>query len=174
MTNIINKRADFDSPWKEILTAYFPQAMQFFFPETDVLINWERPYEFLDKEFQQITREAEQGKRYADQLVKVWQIQGEQLWLLVHVEIQGKKEDNFGQRMFSYNYRIFDSFGQPAISLAILCDTNREWRPSNYGYNYPQTKLNFEFGSIKLLDYEQRWQELENSKNPFATVLWRI
>jgi hypothetical protein len=171
MTNIINKRADFDSPWKEILTAYFPQAMQFFFPETDVLINWERPYEFLDKEFQQITREAEQGKRYADQLVKVWQIQGEQLWLLVHVEIQGKKEDNFGQRIFTYNYRIFDSFGQPAISLAILCDTNREWRPSNYGYNYPQTKLNFEFGSIKLLDYEQRWQELENSKNPFATVV---
>ncbi|MFM5886780.1 MAG: hypothetical protein ACKOQS_00580, partial [Dolichospermum sp.] len=85
MTNIIHKRADFDSPWKEILTAYFPQAMQFFFPETKALINWERPYEFLDKEFQQITREAEQGKRYADQLVKVWQIQGEQLWLLVHV-----------------------------------------------------------------------------------------
>ncbi|MFM6593738.1 MAG: DUF4351 domain-containing protein, partial [Dolichospermum sp.] len=67
--------------------------------------------------------------------------------------------------------RIFDSFGQPATSLAILCDTNREWRPSNYGYNYPQTKLNFEFGSIKLLDYQQQWQELENSKNPFATVV---
>ena len=70
----------------------------FFFPETYALIDWERPYEFLDKEFQQITREAEQGKRYADQLVKVWQIQGEQLWLLVHVEIQAKKEDNFGKK----------------------------------------------------------------------------
>ncbi len=74
MTNV-NERADFDSPWKEILEAYFPQAMRFFFPETAALIDWERPYEFLDKEFQQISREAEQGKRYADQLVKVWQIQ---------------------------------------------------------------------------------------------------
>ncbi|MFM6782238.1 MAG: hypothetical protein ACKPKU_14150, partial [Dolichospermum sp.] len=27
------------------------------------------------------------------------------------------------------------------------------------------------FGSIKLLDYQQQWQELENSKNPFATVV---
>ena len=38
------ERADNDSPWKEILEAYFPQAMQFFFPETAALINWERPH----------------------------------------------------------------------------------------------------------------------------------
>ncbi|MGV0105428.1 hypothetical protein NSTCB13_04161 [Nostoc sp. DSM 114160] len=58
MTNIndvydgLHLRADFDSPWKEIIEVYFPQAMHFFFPETSALINWERPYEFLDKEFQ--------------------------------------------------------------------------------------------------------------------------
>ena len=54
------ERVDNDSPWKEILEAYFPQAMQFFFPQTAALINWERPHEFLDKEFQQIARDAEQ------------------------------------------------------------------------------------------------------------------
>lgn len=73
--------------------------------------------------------------------------------------------------MFTYNFRIFDRFDQPATSLAILCDQNREWRPSNYSYNYPNTRLNFEFGSIKLLDYESRFHELENSNNPFATVV---
>ncbi|MEH2036947.1 DUF4351 domain-containing protein [Nostoc sp.] len=166
-----SERADFDSPWKEIIEAYFPQAMHFFFPETYALIDWERPYEFLDKEFQQIAREAEQGKRYADQLVKVWQTQGEELWLLIHVEIQAQKEDNFPKRMFTYNFRIFDRFDRPAISLAILCDPNRGWRPSNYSYNYPNTRLIFEFGSIKLLDYENRFRELENSDNPFATVV---
>lgn len=170
MTNL-HDRADFDSPWKEILEAYFPQAMQFFFAETAALIDWERPYKFLNKEFQQIAREAEQGKRYADQLVKVWQTAGQELWLLVHVEIQGQKEDHFSKRMFTYNFRIFDRFDQPAISLAILCDTNREWRPNNYSYNYPQTRLDFEFGSVKLLDYQDRWEELENNNNPFATVV---
>jgi hypothetical protein len=170
MTNY-SDRADFDSPWKEIIEAYFPQAMHFFFPETSALIDWERPYEFLDKEFQQISREAEQGKRYADQLVKVWQIKGEELWLLIDVEIQAQKEDNFSKRMFTYNFRIFDRFDKPAISLPILCDPNREWRPNNYSYNYPNTRLDFEFGSIKLLDYESRFHELENSDNPFATVV---
>ncbi|NEU77850.1 DUF4351 domain-containing protein [Nostoc sp. UIC 10630] len=165
------ERADNDSPWKEILEAYFPQAMQFFFPQTAALINWERPHEFLDKEFQQIARDAELGRRYADKLVKVWQIQGEEIWLLIHVEVQAKSEDAFAQRMFSYNLRIFDKFAQPAISLAILCDADPTWRPNQYSYNYPDCGLNFRFGTIKLLDYQQQWTELENSDNPFATVV---
>ena len=165
------ERADNDSPWKEILEAYFPQALQFFFPQTAELINWKRPHEFLDKEFQQIAREAELGRRYADKLVKVWQIQGQETWLLIHVEIQAKSEDTFAARMFSYNLRIFDRFAKPAISLAILCDTDQRWRPYQYSYNYPNTSLNFEFGTVKLLDYQNHWTELEASDNPFATVV---
>jgi hypothetical protein len=65
-------RTDLDGPWKDVLRGYFPQALQFFFPNTAALVDWERPYEFLDKELLQITREAEVGKRYADLLVKVW------------------------------------------------------------------------------------------------------
>lgn len=73
--------------------------------------------------------------------------------------------------MFSYNLRIFDRFAKPAISLAILCDTDQRWRPYQYSYNYPNTSLNFEFGTVKLLDYQNHWAELEASDNPFATVV---
>ena len=165
------ERADNDSPWKEILEAYFPQAMQFFFPQTAALIDWKRPHEFLDKEFQQIAREAEQGRRYADKLVKVWQTNGEETWLLIHAEIQAKPEDIFPQRMFTYNLRIFDKFSKPTISLAILCDTDANWRPNQYSYDFPDCSLHFRFGSVKLLDYQNRWTELEASDNPFATVV---
>ncbi|NJR18719.1 MAG: DUF4351 domain-containing protein [Calothrix sp. CSU_2_0] len=164
-------RADNDSPWKEILEAYFPQAMQFFFPQTAALINWERPHEFLDKEFQQIDRDAVQGRRYADKLVRVWKLNGEEIWLLIHVEIQAESEEEFEERMFLYNLRIFDKFAKPAISVAILCDSRSDWRPHQYSYNYPDTRLNFEFGTVKLIDYKNRWAELEVSKNPFATVV---
>ncbi|MGF1674362.1 MAG: DUF4351 domain-containing protein [Rivularia sp. (in: cyanobacteria)] len=164
-------RADNDSPWKEILEAYFPQAMQFFFPQTAALINWQRPHEFLDKEFQQIDRDAAQGRRYTDKLVRVWQLNGEEIWLLIHVEIQAESEDEFKKRMFLYNLRIFDKFAKPAISVAILCDSSTDWRPHQYSYNYPDTRLNFEFGTVKLIDYQNRWEELEASDNPFATVV---
>jgi hypothetical protein len=44
-------RTDQDSPWKQILRQYFPQAIQFFFPPVASLIDWREPPEFLDKEF---------------------------------------------------------------------------------------------------------------------------
>ncbi len=164
-------RADLDSPWKEILRAYFPQAIAFFFPQTAALIDWNRPYELLDKEFQQITRDAKLGKRYADQLVKVWRVDGTELWLLIHIEVQAQSEKAFEQRMFTYNLRIFDRYQQIPISLAILCDESDHWRPHQYEANYPDTKLNFEFGTVKLIDYQTGWAELERSENPFAMVV---
>jgi hypothetical protein len=170
-------RADLDSPWKDILRAYFPQAITFFFPQTDALIDWSKPYEFLDKEFQAVSQDAELGRRYADQLVKVWLKGGEQIWLLLHLEVQSQSETGFEERMFTYSIRIFDQFRQVPISLAILCDESLSWRPSRYEADYPDTSLNFRFGTVKLLDWRDagaprvRMDELESSDNPFATVV---
>ena len=84
------QRSDYDNPWKEALSLYFQPFMAFFFPQIESNIDWDKGYEFLDKEFQQIVREAEQGKIYADKLVKVWQKNGSEIWLLIHVEIQSQ------------------------------------------------------------------------------------
>jgi len=164
-------RSDQDSPWKDVLRQYFPEAIAFFFPATAQWIDWRKPITFLDKEFQQIAIDAEIGRRYADQLVKVWRKRGKELYLLLHVEVQAKPEANFTERMLIYNQRIFDLFHHPAISPAILCDGNAKWRPNRYEFDYPGTRLSFEFDTAKLLDYRQRWDELEQSPNPFAVVV---
>lgn len=164
-------RTDADSPWKDILRAYFRPAITFFFPQTAQQIDWQHPYEFLDKEFQQISPTAEFGRRYTDQLVKVWQKQGEPLWLLIHIEIQAKPEANFAERMLVYHLRIFDRFHTHPVSLAILCDGNAQWRPDRYCFSHPDTEVLFRFGMVKLLDYRDRWTELEQSQNPFAVVV---
>jgi hypothetical protein len=164
-------RSDQDSPWKDILRQYFQDAIAFFFPQTAARIDWHRPHEFLDKEFQQIAPEAAIGKRYADQLVKVWLKRGQELWLLVHIEVQAKAEANFAERMLVYHLRIFDRFHSHATSLAILCDANAQWRPNRYHIGNPDTELTFRFGMVKLLDYRDRWTELERDRNPFAVVV---
>jgi Domain of unknown function (DUF4351) len=164
-------RTDQDSPWKEVLRQYFPEAITFFFPATANLIDWGRPIEFLDKEFQQISPDAEIGRRYADQLVKVWSLEGQEVFLLLHLEVQAKPEDIFAERLFIYNIRIFELYHHPAISLAILCDSNPDWRPDTYQFNYPDTQLNFKFTAVKLLDYQAQWATLEQSRSPFATVV---
>ena len=65
------EQADYDSPWKEMLEGYFEEFMAFFFPEIAADIEWELGYQFLDKELQQVVRDAELGRRVADKLVKV-------------------------------------------------------------------------------------------------------
>ena len=166
-----NDRADADSPWKLILRQYFQQAIEFFFPNIAEQIDWTIPVEFLDKEFMQLTPSSEIGKRLADQLVKVYQKGGNSIILLIHLEVQAEPEDIFPERIFTYLIRIFDYFHQVPISLAILCDSDKDWRPSEYNLTTFGSSLQFNFTSVKLLDYEARWDELEASQNVFATIV---
>ena len=163
--------ADYDSPWKEALDRYFEPFLAFFFPPAHADIDWARRYEMLDKELQKIIRTAKQGRRLVDKLVKVWLKNGEERWLLIHVEVQAGRERDFARRMLVYNYRIFDRYGQEMISLAVLADDDPDWRPSRYEYGRWGCRTGIEFRSVKLLDYAARWQALEADPNPFATVV---
>ena len=83
---MIEQRTDYDSPWKEVIEAYFPRFLEFFFPLAYSVIDWTRPYEFLDTELQQLEPDAEMGKVLVDKFAKVWLLEGIQAWVLVHVE----------------------------------------------------------------------------------------
>ncbi|MGF1988860.1 MAG: cytosolic protein [Nostoc sp. ZfuVER08] len=164
-------QTEYDSPWKQILQLYFQDFMLFFFPQAHSEIDWSRGFEFLDKELQQVVRDAELGKRLIDKLVKIYRIGGEEEWLLIHVEIQSQEETDFPRRMFVYNYRIFDRYNRSVASLAVLGDDNIKWRPNQFGYELFGCTVDFQFPVIKLLDYQQRLTELESSRSPFATVV---
>jgi Domain of unknown function (DUF4351) len=111
------------------------------------------------------------GRRYADQLVKVWLKTGKSLWLLVHLEVQSQSETGFEERMFTYCLRIFDQFHKIPTSLAILCDESKTWRPQSYSIEYPDSSIHFRFGIVKLIDFWNCWEELEQIPNPFAVVV---
>jgi hypothetical protein len=55
---------DFDTPWKDVLETYFEDFVSFFFPQAYAGIDWSQGFEFLDKELQQVVRDAELGKRH--------------------------------------------------------------------------------------------------------------
>jgi hypothetical protein len=170
MSAMVQPRADQDSPWKLVLRQYFQEAIEFFFPDIAKVVDWTKPIEYLDKEFQQITPDAELGRRFADQLVKVYRKNGRAIILLIHLEVQATPEKDFAERMFIYAIRIFEYFHQFPVSLAILCDAKQNWRPTHYGATTPGSTLQFDFTAVKLLDYQTKWNQLEASHNPFAVV----
>jgi len=47
---------------------YFKEFIDFFFREMAADLDWSRGYVFLDKELQQVAREAALGRRYVDKL----------------------------------------------------------------------------------------------------------
>lgn len=154
---------DYDSPWKEALERYFPEAHED--------IDWSRGYEFLDKELQQVVRDAASGKRHVDKLAKVWRKGGAEVWVLVHVEVQAQVDADFAERMYQYNYRLFDRYHRQVASLGVLADTHAGWRPDGYGYALWGCRVSLRFPVVKLLDYEAQWESLEQSSNPFAIMV---
>lgn len=162
---------DYDSPWKEIIELYFPRFLEFFFTQAYAEIDWKRPYEFLDNELQQLEPDAEIGRRLVDKVAKVWLLDGEEAWVLVHVEVQGQYDSQFAERMYTYNYRLFDRHKKRVISLAVLADEQANWRPNSYSYQLGGCRVSLEFPIAKLLDYEATWETLEQTTNPFGIIV---
>lgn len=165
------QNTDYDVPWKTFIELYFHDFMTFFFPVITADIDWSKPIRFLDKELQKVVRDAEIPKRYADKLVEVYRLSGEKAIVICHVEVQNEGEPNFGARMYNYNYRLRDRYNCPIVSLAILTDDSKTWRPSGFQDELWGCLTDFKFPIVKLLDYQENWAALEASRNPFAVVV---
>jgi len=106
-----------------------------------------------------------------DKLAQVWRQDGAEAWVLVHVEVQSQEDAAFAERMYVYNYRLYDRYHRRVASLAILGDERPGWRPERFGYELWGCEVGLRFPTVKLLDYRARWAELEASRNPFAVVV---
>lgn len=162
---------NWDNAWKEVLTHLFREFLQFFFPRIYREVDFSRGYVFLDKELAKIIKTASVGGRIVDKLAKVYLKNGEEKWLLIHIEVQSYRDENFPERMFIYNYRIYDRYRREVISLALLADADENYRPNQFRIARWGFECKFRFPAIKLLDYRYKFEALRSQKNPFAMVL---
>ncbi|MBK9050934.1 MAG: cytosolic protein [Chloroflexi bacterium] len=160
-----------DSPWKEILEQFFPEFLAFFFPLVHTRLDWSKGYSFKDKELQRVVREAQTKSRRVDKLAAVYLQGGVEVWVLIHIEIQGQAEAEFPERMFIYHYRIYDRYRVPVASLALLTDDQASWRPQQYQHELFGCRATLDFPSVKLLDYREHWDALTSHASPFALVV---
>ncbi|BAZ36712.1 hypothetical protein NIES4101_26320 (plasmid) [Calothrix sp. NIES-4101] len=166
-----NPPTAYDSPWKDILQIYFEEFILFFLPNVHTQIDWTKPIEFLDKELEEVVKDAEIGRRFADKLVKIYLTNGSEEWILIHIEVQAQQESNFAERVYIYSSRIYSKYNKKVVSIAVLGDDNPNWKPSQFGYSLFGYTLNVEYPIIKLLDYQQQQPQLSASNNPFAIVV---
>jgi len=153
------------------LDEYLEDFFALFFPRAHAEIDWARGVTFLDKELQQVVRDADLGRQIVDKLVQVWRRDGVDAWVLAHIEVQSQEEAIFAHRMFVYYYRLLDRYARQVASFAVLGDERPGWRPAHYETALWGCELRFTYPIVKLRDYRARRAELEASDNPFATVV---
>ncbi len=158
-----------DILWKGILEDLFEEFLTYFYPESNEIFDFSKGFEFLDKELEQLMFPSSTKYRIADKLVKVHTTEGEEKWVLIHLEVQGYEDKQFAERMFTYYYRIWDKYRQKIAALALFTDDKENYRPSKFEMSFLDTSLHFSYKTIKLSDYKP--SDFQKSDNPFAIVL---
>jgi hypothetical protein len=111
------------------------------------------------------------GRGYIDKLFSVFLRDGTEKWLILHLETQHDKDPDFEKRMLVYWYRIFDKYDRAVASMAVLADTNKSWRPTQYHNKIWGSEITRKFETMKLVDYRGSEEALKKSENPFAWIV---
>lgn len=107
-----------------------------------------------------------------DKLVKVFTRDGNEEWILVHVEVQAQYQKDFARRMFTYFYRILDKYQKPITAYAIFTEAGMVVRPNSFAIEYMGTSLRYTFNTYKISGDND--EELRVSNNPFAIVVLTV
>jgi hypothetical protein len=163
--------SDQDNAWKELLDLHFREFMEFFFPTIAAEIDWTRKPVFLDKELPKLEPANTSGARIADKLAQVWRLDGGEIYVMLHSEIQGRARAEFNRRMYVYNYRISDRDKAEVVSLGVVTGSVKNVALGRYETERWGCRVLFEFPVVKITDWRGREAELERSRNPFALVV---
>lgn len=128
----------------------FQEFIQFFALDIYDDIDFSKPPDFLKQELYKEIIDEKKGKLIADEIVKVFLKNGEEKWILIHVEVQGSADENFGERMLRYFYRIYDQFNRKVYALALITDHEVE-NANGFHYSYYDTKVDYTYHENKLL-----------------------
>ena len=157
-----------DGGWKEIIKDYTEEFFRFFLPKMHKAIDFSKGVSFLDKELNEIVSDSDNIKREADLLLEVCLKVGITKLILIHLEVQSYRDDSFPERMYVYNYRIYDKYRKNIVSIALLIDNSMNYRPGSFTLGQFDCAVHFSFPVIKLLDFADA-AATENN-NPFSIV----
>jgi hypothetical protein len=159
-----------DILWKGMIEEVMEDLLLFVDPGIGKELDLDRGFEFLDKELAEIYPDAKKpaNSRVVDKLVKIFLRDGQERWMLLHVEVQGSNEKEFARRMFAYYIRLFSKYGRPVAAIAIFTGRGGKM-PAVYEDRYLWMRARYEYKTLNIADYTD--EELKASTNPFAAVL---
>jgi hypothetical protein len=97
-------------------------------------------------------------------------IKGEDGCILIHVEPQSYREENFAKRMYKYFSRLYEKHDQKVLPVAVFAHDRKEEEPTTHEVAFTCLKvLRFEFFKVQL--GKIYWRTYLHSSNPIAADL---
>lgn len=158
---------DHDRLFKELLTNFFPEFIELFFP--DISAYWERKsIEFLPQE---VFTDVTEGERKIVDLIVKASFRSQDALFIIHTEHQSYPQTNFNKRMFTYFARLHEIYALPVYPIVIYShDSPRNPESDTYLIEFPGwTVLQFNYRVIQL--NLLHWQDFVNQPNPVASAL---
>jgi hypothetical protein len=158
---------DHDRLFKELLTTFFCEFLDLFFPKLAAQIDRES-IEFLSQElFPNLLDGAEYR---ADILVKA-RFKGQDAYFVIHVEHQSEAPTTFPRRFFRYFSAIFEKHGLPVYPIVVYShDAPNKPQPGVYKIDFPDGEvLRFRYRVVQL--NRLPWRRFVDCHNPVASAL---
>jgi hypothetical protein len=158
---------DHDRLFKELLTTFFVEFLDLFFPEVLRYLDTSR-LEFLDKE---LFTDVTSGDTYEADIVVKAAFREQPAFFIIHVEHQAQSEEAFDLRMFRYFALEHFKHGVPIYPIALFSDDSaRRVEPDTYRVAFPDLEvLQFRYRVIQLR--RLRWHDFATRRNPVASAL---
>jgi len=158
---------DHDRLFKELLTTFFVEFIELFFPAIARHLQPDS-VTFLDKEL--FTDIPGGERREADVVVKA-QFRGQTAFFLVHIEHQSEAQANFDRRMFRYFTRLYEKHELPVYPIVIFSyDAPQRPEPTSHRVMFPDLDvLAFNYRVIQL--NRLNWRDFLRQPNPVASAL---
>ncbi len=158
---------DHDRLFKELLSTFFVEFIDLFFPEVREYLDASE-MTFLDKE---VFTDVTEGEKHETDLIAQVKFRNQPSCFLIHVEAQASSRPNFNQRMFCYFARLHEKFSLPIYPIVVFSyETPQKKASSQYQVEFPDFKvLTFNYQVVQL--NQLNWRDFLSQSNPVASAL---
>lgn len=158
-----------DEAFKKLLQTFFIEFLELFFPEVNVLLDHSQTRLLMQELLVDIVGEE---ARSLDLLLET-RYRALNAYILVHMEPQSYRQEDFHERMFIYFSRLFERHRKQhklIIPIAIFTSNETRDEPDTLFMQIPGHEIvRFRFLKVELR--KQDWRTFVDSDNPVAAAL---
>ena len=154
---------DHDGLFKKLLTTFFYEFLDLFFPDLAAPVDRSQEPEFLDKET------YKESTRTRDMVVRLRLLDGD-AFFIVHIEHEAQSTDDFPARFFRYFTTLWDRYHLPIYPIAIFSFPGQKLQPQSFSMKFHDlTVVEFRYTTLQL--NRLNWSEYLDKPNPVASAL---